>query len=873
MSTSNPVAHSREIDRQFQYPPSVSLRPFAIFVSFPLPGNRSDPRLRLPREGKGDGTALSSGSHRPVPVAGGLDLADMGNSLGCSASGERLVSAARDGDLVEARMLLEFNPGLAKYSTFRGLNSPLHFAAAKGHSEVGLSALSPSFEIRFLPALCMTLWIWGVFADRHAAAGEWGRRESEKLLWPALMQACRHGHWEVVQTLLIFRSIVTRVDYLNGRSALHFAAVGGHVRCIRLLVADFIPSAPYDIIAADKDSTGSPERSSDQKYDRSALMKFINKPADGGITALHMASLNGYIDCVQLLLDLGANVSAVTFNYGSSSNLIGAGSTPLHYAACGGNLKCSQAMLKFSLLERAIDNRECGLQPSVISDNYDLCAVCLERTCSVAAEGSLHCGCGHELCVQCALYLCSTSSTLSAIAGPPGSIPCPLCRNGIVSFVKLPSTPAKGLKPNLALTLCSPCILTPRSVDNSNSSRVEARRNRTASSELVCPLICTPFSGFIPSNYDDEPCSTSEPQVEAQPQSARSTLATFSELEKIDEQRADSSCSAACWCLGDASEARESQFGVLFVASSAAVTVLVIWVRVMGVGVSSVVRLEGEAGGIPTGLGDLPENCVAAVLAYLEPLEICRAARLSRTFRGAASADLVWETKLPRNHRNLLALVSDEKNPYKKSRLCKKEIYARLCRPVPFDGGTKEFWLERISGGICMAISSRALLITGIDDRRYWNYLTTEESRFHSVAYLHQTWWFEVDGEIKFCFPAGSYSLFFRLHLGRATKRLGRRICITEHIHGWDIEPVRFQMATSDGQFARSKCCLDKIGSWILYHAGDFVVNNSDVPTNLKFSMKQIDCTHTKGGLCVDSVFIYPTGFREGKVFATDLMT
>lgn len=60
----------------------------------------------------------------------------MGNSFGCSASGERLVSAARDGDLVEAKMLLECNPCLAKYSTFGGLNSPLHFAAAKGHNEV-----------------------------------------------------------------------------------------------------------------------------------------------------------------------------------------------------------------------------------------------------------------------------------------------------------------------------------------------------------------------------------------------------------------------------------------------------------------------------------------------------------------------------------------------------------------------------------------------------------------------------------------------------------------------------------------------------------------------------------------------------------------
>ena len=39
---------------------------------------------------------------------------------------------------------------------------------------------------------------------------------------------------------------VARADYLSGRTALHFAAVNGHVRCIRLLVADFIPSAPLD---------------------------------------------------------------------------------------------------------------------------------------------------------------------------------------------------------------------------------------------------------------------------------------------------------------------------------------------------------------------------------------------------------------------------------------------------------------------------------------------------------------------------------------------------------------------------------------------------------------------------------------------------
>lgn len=46
-------------------------------------------------------------------------------------------------------------------------------------------------------------------------------------------------------------------------------------------------------------------------------------------------------------------------------------------------------------------------------------------------------GCEHEFCSQCALYLCATNCTATMVQGPPGSIACPLCRNGIVSFTKL----------------------------------------------------------------------------------------------------------------------------------------------------------------------------------------------------------------------------------------------------------------------------------------------------------------------------------------------------------------------------------------------------------------------------------------------------
>ncbi|MQL93646.1 hypothetical protein Taro_026299 [Colocasia esculenta] len=288
----------------------------------------------------------------------------------------------------------------------------------------------------------------------------------------------------------------------------------------------------------------------------------------------------------------------------------------------------------------------------------------------------------------------------------------------------------------------------------------------------------------------------------------------------------------------------------------------------MGAGASSVLGVDGER--VPrSGLGELPEACVASVLVYLDPPEICRVARLNRSFRAAASADVVWEAKLPVNYGYLLEKIAGEKDgldhecPKGGKTIGQKEIYATLSRPHPFDGGTKIFWLDKCKPSLWMAISSKALAITGIDDRRYWSYIPSHESRFHAVAYLQQIWWFEVEGEIEFCFPAGTYSLFFRLQLGRTSKRLGRRTCNIEHIHGWDVKPVKFQLSTSSDQQARMHHYLEEPGKWIHYKAGDFVVENSDMPTKVKFSMSQIDCTHTKGGLCVDSALICPYGVHR----------
>ncbi|MCO5610742.1 hypothetical protein L7F22_064983 [Adiantum nelumboides] len=275
---------------------------------------------------------------------------------------------------------------------------------------------------------------------------------------------------------------VSRADYLNRRTAFHFAAVNGHARCIRLLVSDYIPSVPYRWSNSASSAKGGEISPGKAQADQIALSKLVSKAADGGITALHLAALNGHLDCVQLLLDLLANVSATTFHYGTAIDLIGAGSTPLHYAACGGSLQCCQALvargasrtslncngwipwdvarvwgrtglesllapnsqlsvpsfptsrfLSLPLMSIMQIARDQGLESgeTLPEGSSDHCAVCLEHKCTVAAEG-----CGHELCTKCALYLCSTSSNNTEVSGPPGSVPCPLCRHGIVSFTK-----------------------------------------------------------------------------------------------------------------------------------------------------------------------------------------------------------------------------------------------------------------------------------------------------------------------------------------------------------------------------------------------------------------------------------------------------
>jgi hypothetical protein len=112
----------------------------------------------------------------------------------------------------------------------------------------------------------------------------------------------------------------------------------------------------------------------------------------------------------------------------------------------------------------------------------------------------------------------------------------------------------------------------------------------------------------------------------------------------------------------------------------------------MGAWVSVLLGMDGAAAAGPAavGLGDLPELCAAQVLLRLDPPEICRLAQVNHAFRGAAGADFVWEAKLPENYNYLMEFVgSGDEGKRRRRRAGKKEIYARLARPVPFGDGKK----------------------------------------------------------------------------------------------------------------------------------------------------------------------------------------
>ncbi|MED6221938.1 hypothetical protein PIB30_059563 [Stylosanthes scabra] len=149
---------------------------------------------------------------------------------------------------------------------------------------------------------------------------------------------------------------------------------------------------------------------------------------------------------------------------------------------------------------------------------------------------------------------------------------------------------------------------------------------------------------------------------------------------------------------------------------------------------------------------ELPEGCLANIIARTTPKDACRLSAVSKIFKSAAESDFVWCRFLPSDVVSLVS-QSDSQSSFITHSTSKKSLYLALSdRPILINQGKMSFQLEKKSGKKCYMLAARDLTIIWGDTRTYWQWISLNESRIHrfsEVAQLIHVWWFEIRGVLS----------------------------------------------------------------------------------------------------------------------------
>ena len=170
----------------------------------------------------------------------------------------------------------------------------------------------------------------------------------------------------------------------NGKTALHFAAEGGHIKVMRVFV----------------------DRGCD-----------VNAVKAHGHTPLHSAAAHGRTEAVRELIRLGATNSVVVGNYG----------TPLHQAALNGHVETVEAMLAEGCpIDVVNSSGGTALHFAAAGGHVEVVKVLVDRGCDVNAVETDGCtplhiaaGCGRTEAVRELIKLGATKSVVAGRWGTP----------------------------------------------------------------------------------------------------------------------------------------------------------------------------------------------------------------------------------------------------------------------------------------------------------------------------------------------------------------------------------------------------------------------------------------------------------------------
>lgn len=150
-------------------------------------------------------------------------------------------------------------------------------------------------------------------------------------------------------------------------------------------------------------------------------------------------------------------------------------------------------------------------------------------------------------------------------------------------------------------------------------------------------------------------------------------------------------------------------------------------------------------------------------------------------------------------------------------------------------------------------LSARELIITWIQDERYWRWVSRDDSRFKEVAELLKVCWLEIKGQIN------------RSHLSANTNyRVVFVFKFNEEASGWSQVPIKFSVKTPDGKETEKQQVFDGGAKdrWTKMVAGEFSVRaaegDGNEPASVEFCMEEVATQWWKRGLLIDGVRIEP---------------
>ncbi|EPS58423.1 hypothetical protein M569_16391 [Genlisea aurea] len=184
---------------------------------------------------------------------------------------------------------------------------------------------------------------------------------------------------------------------------------------------------------------------------------------------------------------------------------------------------------------------------------------------------------------------------------------------------------------------------------------------------------------------------------------------------------------------------------------------------------------ENDNGG---GIQKLQERCLAEVLSFTSPKDVCRLSAVHSSFRNASSSDIIWERLLPWDYREIISRAVDD------------EFLERFESKRKLD---RSFSLDKASGKKCFMLSARDLFIVWGNTPEYWQWIPSSTSRFAEVAELLSVCWLElwVDFDLNLLSKHTTYGayLVFNINCGA---------------YGFDHHPIEVCVENSEYKCKRS---------------------------------------------------------------------